>query len=270
MYEDDHNDDDDTPQSDRALDPATRAADKSNEFRIHAEIAAVFEGPRKFDAQLRADLDDDLARDLQRRIARLEKSKSAESPILPPDSLPDAQAILTLPDTNPALTTNDYHLRRRPGELIVLRWLIADQVDTFYTRIQAHFDAALEGVREDERQAHAWKQDAKTQAYLDALDAIKLDMADRYLRNSIKKHDLYVLSTVTADEMDILHLADYVMGCPAADLVGPASAPPQDAPTDRDRAWFFKLFALRGNPQGAECMCFFTYLQKTEDTFDLG
>lgn len=269
MYEDNPNDDD-APQSDRALDPATRAADKSNEFRIHAEIAAVFEGPRKFDAQLRADLDDDLARDLQRRIARLEKSKSPESPLLPPDSIPDATAILTLPDANPALTTNDYHLRRRPGELIVLRWLAGDQIDTFYSRIQAHFDAALEGVREDERQAHSWKQDPKTQAYLEALDAIKLDMADRYLRASIKKHDLYVLSTVTADEMDILHLADYVMGLPASELVGPASAPPQDAPTERDRAWFFKLFALRGNPDGAERMCFFTYLQKTEDTFDLG
>jgi hypothetical protein len=256
--------------SDRARDPATRAADKSNEFRIHAEIAAVFEGPRKFDAQLRADLDDDLARDLQRRIARLEKSKSAESPLLPPDAVPDAAALLTLPDTNPALSTNDYHVRRRPGELVVLRWLAGEQVDTFYTRIQAHFDAALEGVREDERQAHAWKQDPKTQAYLDALDAIKLDMADRYLRASIKKHDLYVLSTVTADEMDILHLADYVMGRPAPDLVGPANAPPPDAPTERDRAWFFKLFALRGNPTGAERMCFFTYLQKTEDTFDLG
>ena len=54
-----------------------------------------------------------------------------------------------------------------------------------------------------------------------------------------------------------------------------ASAPP-DSPTDfdklsageRDRAWFFKLFSLRGMVEGEERMCFFTYLQKSEDTFD--
>ena len=40
-----------------ARDPAARAREKSDEFRMHAELAAVFEGPRKFDAALRADLD---------------------------------------------------------------------------------------------------------------------------------------------------------------------------------------------------------------------
>ena len=92
-------------------------------------------------------------------------------------------------------------------------------------------------------------------------------MAERYLRDLIRKHNLYVLSTQAADEMDILHLCDYVMGVPAAEVVGPASAPPEE-PTERDRAWFFKLFSLRGMHEGVEQMCFFTYLQKSEDTFE--
>jgi hypothetical protein len=47
--------------------------------------------------------------------------------------------------------------------------------------------------------------------------------------------------------------------------VGAASAPPE-APTERDRAWFFKLFSLRGMNEGAERLCFFTYLQKTDES----
>jgi hypothetical protein len=64
--------------------------------------------------------------------------------------------------------------------------------------------------------------------------------------------------------MDILHLCDYVMGVPAAQVVGAASAPPEE-PTEADRAWFFKLFSLRGMGEGKERMCFFTYLQKTDE-----
>ena len=50
-------------------------------------------------------------------------------------------------------------------------------------------------------------------------------------------------------------------------IVGRASAPPEE-PTESDRAWFFKLFSLRGMIDGIERMCFFTYLQKAEDTFE--
>jgi hypothetical protein len=64
--------------------------------------------------------------------------------------------------------------------------------------------------------------------------------------------------------MDILHLCDFIMGIPAAEVVGEASAPP-DEPTERDPAWFFKLFSLRGMRQGKEQMCFFTYLQKSDE-----
>jgi hypothetical protein len=53
------------------------------------------------------------------------------------------------------------------------------------------------------------------------------------------------------------------MNVPASEIVGAASAPPDD-PSERDRAWFFKLFSLRGIKEGIEQMFFFTYLQKTD------
>jgi hypothetical protein len=253
--------------TERTFNPADQAREKSDEFRMHAELAAVFEGPRKFDAQLLPGLDPQIARDIQRGMGRLEKAKSADSPVLPGPSAADAAGLLSLPTTR-GLSTNDYHIHRRPGEVMIARWLEGDQVETFYERIQAHFDAALNGYKEDERQAHEWKQDPKALAYLTAIDAIDLKMADRYLRDAIRKHNLFVLSTQTADEINIAYLADHVMGVSAADIVGPASAPAEE-PTQSDLAWFFKLFSLRGMDQGIERMCFFTYLQKSESSFDI-
>src|SRR5438105_4156037 len=61
-----------TPEE-HAVKPADRARDKSDEFRMHAELAAVFEAVRKFDARVRPDLDAAIARDVQRTIGRLEK-----------------------------------------------------------------------------------------------------------------------------------------------------------------------------------------------------
>jgi hypothetical protein len=253
----------------RVTDPKQRAQEKSDEFRIHAEVCAVFEGGRKFDAQLQPGLDPQLAREVQQRIARLEKAKTPDSPILPPAVGGEAAELLNLPKTKD-LSTNDYHLYRRPGEVMIARWLEGEQVEAFYERIQAHFDVALEQYKEEEHQAQDWQQDPQTQAYLKALDGLEVKLADRYLRDLIRQHKLFVLSTLTADEMDILHLCDYVMGMPAAEVVGAASAPPEEGPTERDRAWFFKLFSLRGMHEGAEQMCFFAYLQKTEDTFESG
>ncbi|HEV8378038.1 MAG TPA: hypothetical protein VGP99_04250 [Tepidisphaeraceae bacterium] len=254
-----------SPQE-RVLDPAQRAREKADEFRVHAEVAAVFEGPRKFDAEIRPRLKDDVARDIQKRIAKLEKSKSAESPILPPESAEGAADLLGLPAKS-ALSTNDYHIHRRPGEMMIVRWLEGKQVETFYERMQAHFDVAMEDYRDEQRQAHGWKQDEKTVAYIAALDAIEVKMADQYLRGIIAKHKVFVLSTLTADQMDILHLCDYVMGVEAAEVVGTASAP-GDEPTEQNRSWFFKLFSLRGIIEGVERMCFFAYLQKTEETME--
>jgi hypothetical protein len=56
------------------------------------------------------------------------------------------------------------------------------------------------------------------------------------------------------------------MGVEAAEVVGRASAPPEDGATEQDRAWFFKLFSLRGVIDGVERMCFFTYLQKGDES----
>ena len=251
--------------SERAVNPADRAKDKSDEFRMHAELAAVFEGPRKFDARLLPGLDAGLAREVQRMMGRLEKAKTPDSPVLPEGVAADAAALLDFPGAR-SLPTNDYHVHRRPGEVMIVRWLAGEQVETFYGRIQAHFDAALEGFKEDERQAQAWKQDPRTLAYLEALDALDVRMADRYLRDVIRAHGVVVLSTQAADEMNIAYLSDHVMGVTPADLVGAASAPPEDAPTDQDLAWFFKLFSLRGVKDGTEQMCFFAYLQKSDDS----
>ena len=126
--------------------------------------------------------------------------------------------------------------------------------------------SALKGLKEDERQAHEWKQDPQTLAYLDALDKVEVNMADRYLRDPIRQHGLFVLSTQAADEMNIAYLSDYVMGVSAAEIVGSASAPP-DEPEEKDLAWFFKLFSLRGMREGVEQMCFFTFLQKAEESW---
>jgi hypothetical protein len=258
----------DEPEEDpaeRALNPADQARDKSDEFRMHAELAAVFEGPRKFEAQVVPGLDAQLARQIQQTMGKLEKAKTPESPILPPTSTADAVALLVYPKTHD-LSTNDYHIHRRPGEVMIVRWLEADQVETFYERLQAHFDAALEGFKEDERQAQEWKQDSKTLEYLKALDALEVKMAERYLRDLIRKHKLFVLSTQSADEINIAYLSETIMGASPVELVGRASAPP-DEPTEGDLAWFFKLFSLRGVVEDIERMCFFAFLQKSDDTF---
>ena len=257
-------DDPEETPAERSVNPADRAREKFDEFRMHAELAAVFEGCRKFDAQILPTLDRDIARDIQRTIGRLEKAKSADLPLVPPESAHDAARVLNLPDTA-SVSTNDYHVHRRPGEVMLVRWLAGDEVETFYARFQAHFDVALNQFREEERQSLGWKQDPETAAYLDALDKIDVKMADRYLRPLIKEHRVFVLSTQAADEMDVLHLCDYVMGVEAAEVVGRASAPPEDGATERDRAWYFKLFALRGIVDDVERMCFFAYLQKAED-----
>src|SRR4051812_15627466 len=163
--------------SERPSNPADQAREKADEFRVHAQLAAVFEGVRKFDAQLLPGLDAQVARDIQRTIGRLEKSKTDAGPILPDSAIADAAALLDMPATADR-STNDYHIHRRPGEVMIVRWLQGEQVETFYERLQAHFDAALEGYREDEREAKQWKQDPQTLAFLDALDKIQVPMAE--------------------------------------------------------------------------------------------
>ena len=249
----------------RPRDPAAAAREQADGLYMHAQIAAVFEGPRKADAAIVPGLDPDLAREVQRTVGKLGNVIAKGGPLLTGPAATDAATVLSVPDDR-GLSTNDYHVHRRPGETMVVRWLAgAEQVDYFYTRLQAHFDAGLEAHKEDERQAHGWKQDPAAAAYLAALDGVNADLAERYHRNAVRVGRATVLSTLAADEMNIAHLCDHVMGVPAAEVVGRASAPPLDRePTDAERAWYFKLFALRGpaRPAGGERLCFFTYLQK--------
>src|SRR5687767_10399989 len=163
--------------SERPLDPTARAKEKVDECRTHAERAAVFEAPRKFDARILSGLDPSIARDVQRGVGRLEKAKSPDSPVLPPDVAEAVAELLKLPQTRD-LPTGDYHVYRRPGEVMIVRWLAGDDVDTFYERFQAHFDVALEQYREEDRAALEWKRDPKTLEYLKLLDAaVELKMA---------------------------------------------------------------------------------------------
>jgi hypothetical protein len=258
-------DEPDEDQAENALDPAQRAKEKADEFAMYAELAAVFEGPRKFEAQVLTKLDAGMAREIQRGMARLERAKTPGNPILPPEMAGDAAGLLDSHHGH-GMGSNDYHVHRRPGEVMMVRWLEGEQVETFYERIQAHFDVAMEDYRSEERQTHGWKQDPKTLEYLSALDGVEVKMAEKYLREPIRKHGLFVLSTQTADEISIAYLCDYVMGMPAAEVVGKAAAPPEN-PTEQDLAWFFKLFALRGMKGQEQRMCFFAYLQKSDEGF---
>src|SRR5213082_1597704 len=142
--------------TEHALRPDDRAREKSDEFRTHAELAAVFEGHRKFDAEIRPGLEAQVARDVQRTVAKLEKAKTPDSPVLPEPFVADAAALLDRPNLDEHLTTNDYHVHRRPGEAMIVRWLQGPQVEMFYERIQAHFDAAMNAFREDEHQQQEW------------------------------------------------------------------------------------------------------------------
>jgi hypothetical protein len=252
-------------QGKKKVGPEQRAREKADELRLYAQIAAVFEGTRKFDARVDPGLSGDVARELQRAVGKLAKQKTPESPVLPEAAKVDADAALGTYAAK-GLSTNDYHVYRRPGEAMIARWLAGEQVETFYMRLQAHFDAGLEAHRADEREASGWKGEAGTAAYLAAMEKVDLKLAELYLREPIRKLGVYVLSDMAFDEIDILYLTEQVMGIAPADLVGEASAPPAEGATEAERAWFFKLFALRGMRDGAEAMCFFTYMQKTDES----
>ncbi len=269
MYEDpDEPDDSFQPRPELASDPKRRALEKVDEFRTHAQLAAVFEGPRKFDAELRPF--GEAAREVQLAIGKLEKSKLEAVPVLPPGQWKAAEAVLAMPDAG-MLTTNDYHVAARPGETTIGRWIVGEEVDSFYERMQAHLDAALAAHREEEQANHGWRGDPEAQAYLHALEHLDENAANVepwYLRSAIRDHGLFLLSTLAVDEMDVLFLCETLMGISPAELVGAASAPPEEEPSDSERAWYFKLFALRGKVGQEERMCFFTYMQKADDGFD--
>src|SRR5690606_39258931 len=104
------------------MDPAVRAEEKADEIRMHAQLAAVFEGCRKFDATIDAAFDPDLARHIQQKIGRMEKNKIVPVlPVLAESAREDAAEVLGLPKSS-GISTNDYHVYRRPGETMIIRW----------------------------------------------------------------------------------------------------------------------------------------------------
>jgi len=64
-------DEPDDPSEQRPFNPTERANAKSEEFRMHAELAAVFEGNRKFDAAIVPSFDSELARDIQNIVTAI-------------------------------------------------------------------------------------------------------------------------------------------------------------------------------------------------------
>ena len=76
-------------------------------------------------------------------MAKLAKAKTPELPVLPDTVAEDASKLLGMCKAG-NLATNDYHIHRRPGEVMIVRWLEGEQVNTFYERFQAHFDVGFE------------------------------------------------------------------------------------------------------------------------------
>lgn len=259
-------DEPDQRRDDTASDPKKRLDEKLAELRMLAELAAIFEGPRKFRSKLLPTLAIEHAREIQRAVAVLERRKKPGVPILPPDEWTDAEALLKrIAELLPS--PGDYHLHRRPGEVMLVRWLDEQQAGSFYERMQAHFDTMLQQVREDERQALGWKQDPAMQRYLDALETASSRMEDYYLRMPIRS-GAWALSTISTDDMNILFLADQLMGVEPSALVGTAAAPAD--PFDEEQlGWYMRLFSLRGLVQKSERVLFFVFLQRSESEPDL-
>lgn len=261
-------DDPDERKDDKASGPETRLKEKLDQLRIHADLCAIFEGTRKFDAQVKTDVDSNLVRDVQQIVAKLEKSKKPGKPFLTPARALGAATLFASLEEQ-GVSTSDYHVYRRPAEVMIVRWIRGEQVDTFYKRLQAHMDVAIKQTREDERQALAWKNDPDTNAYLELLDVAELDMQLYWMREVLRDHELATVRTQTADEINISYIADFIMGVGPAELVGEEFAPSSGA-DDSELAWFFKLFALCGTREGEEHIVFFVFLQKTDDEFDFG
>lgn len=261
-------DDPEERKDDNAGAPEARLKEKLDQLRIHADLCAIFEGTRKFDAQVKTDVDANLIRDVQQIIAKLDKSKKPGKPFLTPARALGATTLFESLEEQ-GVTTSDYHVYRRPGEVMIVRWIKGEEVATFYKRLQAHMDVAIKQTREDERQALAWKNEPATNEYLDKLDEAELDMQKWWMRDLLRDHELATVRTQTADEINISYIADFIMGVGPGALVGEEFAPGSGA-DDAELAWFFKLFALCGTRENVEHIVFFVFLQKTDDDFDFG
>ena len=142
-------------------------------------------GPGSSTPQLLPGLDPEVAREVQRGMARLEKAKSPDSPVLPQPSAADAAALLDLPrrprpvhqrlpHPPPARRSDDRPLAPGRAGRDVLR------------AASGPLRRGPGGVQGGRAAGQEWKQDPQTLAYLTALDAIEVRMADRYLRDEIR------------------------------------------------------------------------------------
>jgi len=267
-FEDDDFFDDQPRRDDTASDPEVRAREAAEQLRIHCELAATFEGPRKFDDRVKTGLDVGTARDLQQAIGKLEKQKTPKlGPVLPQEAMEAARVVLEWPADHPGLDAGSYHVHRRPGEAILVRWLAGDRVGRFYDRVAEHFNVAHQQRLEDEKTELGWRQDEDDQKYLESFEKIEPQPDVWYLRKLLNQHGLLALSTLAVEEMDILHLCDHLMGIPAFKVVGEHNAPDPDdpSPPESERVWYFKLFNLRGTVADTERMCTFAFLQRAGD-----
>ncbi|MFN4243284.1 MAG: hypothetical protein ACK4PI_08610 [Tepidisphaerales bacterium] len=276
-------DEDDGPTDDNAPDrrygrPEVAAADKLEELRMYAELAAVFEGTAKFGHALLRDLTPDLARRLQVGMVTLERARDGSVQLIPAEKVPLAHELLRL-HREAGLSTCDYHSLVRPGEVHLARWVVGTDFDTVFSRLCAHFDAMLSGHVEDEQAARGWQGDPSLPAYIAALEKLKPDLTSRYLVPHVRRGTVPAcLSTHTADELNIDYLASTVMQLSPRDLTAPS--PPADgghtddtpwaepdesaAADESELAWYFKMFLLRGHVDGGAAACFYAFLQKAD------
>ena len=148
---------------------------------------------------------------------------------------------------------------------MIVRWLAGDQVETFYERLQAHFDAALEGFKEDEHQARNGSRTPRrwniSRHWMPGIENGR-----QISSRSDPQANVFVLSTLSADEMNIAYLP----------TTSWASLPPRssahlgaaDEPTDRGSGVVLQAVLASGDGRRGERMCFFAFLQKSDESGD--
>lgn len=296
-------DPDDASQS-RRVGPEQAAAEKLEELRMYAELAAVFEGTARFGHAVRHDLPARVARQLQRGMVTLERARDGSVQLIPPEQVPLAHELLRLHRLE-QLTLCDYHGCGESGELHIARWVAGSDFDTVFERLQAHFESMLEGHIEEEREARGWRGDPYVSAYLAALERLKPDLPTRYLLPYLRSGAVPAcLSTHTVDNLSVSFLCSTVMQIDAPVLFAPwhnmtaeeaaeyfadidddeviasmlklgrepgsepDDLPPVDLSALTDPPWlshYFKLFLLRGMVDQSLVACFYAFFQLVID-----
>ena len=182
---------------------------------MHAELAAVFEGHRKFDAELRPGARRRRSRrDVQRTIGRLEKASRPTARSCPEPSAADAARAARRSRRRAALSTNDYHIHRRPGEVMIVRWLAGDAGRDVLRAppgpLRRGPDAASARTSGRRTSGSRTRRRSRTSR---RSTRIEVKMADRYLRDVDPQAQACSSSPRRRPtRWTSLHLCDYVMG----------------------------------------------------------